>query len=49
MDSLTETEKLEFLKYYLEYQKELETNPDWIKDRQAHIEHKYAFFHTVSY
>lgn len=40
MDSLTETEKLEFLKYYLEYQKELETNPDWIKDRQAHIEHK---------
>ena len=40
MDSLTETEKSEFLKYYLEYQKELETNPDWIKDRQAHIEHK---------
>ena len=40
MESLTETEKSEFLKYYLEYKKELETNPDWIHDRQAHIEHK---------
>ena len=40
MENLKETEKSEFLKYYLEYKKELETNPDWIHDRQAHIEHK---------
>ncbi|WMT50541.1 MAG: AAA family ATPase [Ferroplasma sp.] len=40
MESLTEKEKSEFLKYYLEYEKELKTNPDWINDREAHIEHK---------
>ena len=40
MENLTEEEKSGFLKYYLEYEKELKTNPDWIEDRQAHIEHK---------
>ena len=40
MDNLTEIEKSEFLKYYLEYEKELKTNPDWIHDREEHIKQK---------
>ena len=40
MENLTDVEKSEFIKYYLEYEKALKENRKWKKDRDQHINHQ---------
>ena len=40
MENLTDVEKSEFIKYYLEYEKALKENQKWKNDRDQHINHQ---------